>query len=76
MRVHRFHQAEGIDVLFQIDMAAHAKRVDACVCASCAVEHGCLASDTANRFLDRLLDAWPVLLALEPLKRAFRQIRW
>ena len=69
MRVYRLHQAERIDLLLNVDMAAHSQGMHACIGAPCAVQHSLFARDAANRFLDALLHAWAMLLPLEPLKR-------
>jgi hypothetical protein len=65
MCVQRLHQAEGRDVLRDIDMAAHGERVDARIGAARAVHPHLLARDAHCGLFHRLLDARPVLLALE-----------
>ena len=65
VRIERLHQPVRLDVLLGIQMAAHRDRMDARIGPAGAVQPHLLAQHAKGCFLDRLLDARPVLLPLE-----------
>ncbi len=70
MGVEGFHQAEGFDLLVDVDMADHGQRMDAAVGAPGAVHAHLLAGDGLHRLFHCLLHARPVFLPLQAHERA------
>ena len=64
MRVDRFHQAKGVDVLFNIGMGAHGEAVYTCIGSASGMYRDSLAGHAMNGIFDGFLHRWAMVLAL------------